>query len=375
MKKQILILSLGLYCLNTYAQDSFLNAVWPVNPVRKVQLLDKIRHHAELPKSYLSLGETHLESDSVLVINQELTEAFYNNAQNSKITFCSETLSHFLESDYGMGLQDKSFQVKIFEGNGPSRTDFNKCEDQESEHYYIYSGNFHQYPFARPFPGDFPKTSVITSDTNNIRAQMPNSQGLFVTQQELIYLEGMATRNLLNKKITDLAEFKSLAATLIDKVTLIKSQFEILLPSVNRYEEKLGIILDKNNFKVDLFMDDNSFQMITDRSYRPVEESFHFFRKLMLLEKTQAENLLKYLSTTKFYVAVILFSRGASGESAETTYIGIPYSFDGLSQLIQTEDGIILSQPQLGSFECFDKNAEVISCDLFLGSTPPESAK
>lgn len=369
MKKFILALSLGLLSLCASANTTFLEAVWPVNPVKKQALLQKIKDHAQVEKSYLSLGETHLETDSVLLINEEMIEAFYQSTGERKVTFCSETLSHFLESQFGMEVQEKSFQVKIFKGNGPSKTDFTECEDKDSDHYFVYSGNFHQYPFARSFPNDFPKTPVITDEKNNIRSQMKKSQGLFVTQQELIYLESVAMKSLMSEKIVDTKEFKSRAATLLDQVQLIKSQFEVFVSSVNPFEEKKGIVLGKDQFKADLLMSDLTFHLITDRSYRPLEESFHFLRKLMLLEQNRLQFFLNYLKEKKIYVLGGIFSPGQFGEEAQTTYIGIPYSFDGLSHLIQTVDGIILSQPKNKDFECFNPQAQVVPCDRFFSST------
>lgn len=369
MKNFILFLSLGLLSLSSLASSTFIEAIWPVNPVKKEILLQKIREHAQKEKSYLSLGETHLESDSVLLINKEMAEEFYRNVDNRKVTFCSETLSHFLDSLFGIELQDRSFQVKIFKGNGPSKTDFSECEDNESDHFFIYSGNFHQYPFARSFPNDFPKTPVIIDEANNIRAQMKKSEGLFVTQQELIYLESVAMKSLIAEKMIDVKEFKSRSATLIDKVQLIKSQFEVFVSSVNPFEEKKGIILGKEHFKADLLMSEFTFHLITDRSYRPVEESFHFLRKLMLLEQSRLQYFLNYLKETKFYVMGGVFSPGQYGEESQTSYIGIPYSFDGLSHLIQTADGIILSQPKNKDFECFNAQAQVMPCDRFFSST------
>jgi hypothetical protein len=369
MKKYILALSAGLLSLSVVAAPTFLESVWPINPVKKEALLQKIREHALIENSYLSLGETHLESDSVLRINEELAEEFYQSVGNKKITFCSETLSHFLESQFGIDLQEKSFQVKVFKGNGPSRTDFSKCEDKDSEHYFVYSGNFHQYPFARSFPNDFPKTPVIVDEDNNIRSQMKKSKGLFVTQQELIYLESVALKSLMNEKITDPKEFRSRSGTLLDQIQLIKSQLEVFVSSVNPFEEKKGIILGKEHFKAELFMNDLTFHLITDRSYRPLEESFHFLRKLMLMEQGRLQNFLNYLKDKKIHLAGGIFSPGQYGEEAQTTYIGIPYSFDGLSHLIQTADGIILSQPKNKEFECFNKEAQVVGCDRFFNST------
>ena len=368
MKTLFLTLSLSFLSLPVFSQ-TFIESIWAVNPVKKAEILEKIKAHAQKPKSFLSLGETHLESQSVLEINQELAEEFYQNVQSQKLTFCSETLSHFLDSSFGIELQDKSFQVKIFKNNGPGKTDFEECEDKKSDHYFIYSGNFHQYPFARNFVKDFGSTSVITKEGNNIRAQMKNSEGLFITQQELVYLETVAARSLVNQKIVEVKEFKSRAATLIDRVQMIKSQLEVLVSSVNPFEEKKGIFLDKNGFKADLLMNELSFHLITDRSYRPLEESFHFFRKLILLDNNRLQFFLNYVNEKKIYFAGMLFSPSSSGEISQTSYIGIPYSFDGLSQLIQTKDGIILSQPKKADFECFNAQAEVIDCDRFFQST------
>ncbi len=369
MKKFILILTIGLLSLSALASQTLLESMWPVNPVKREQLLDKIKEHAKKEKSYLSLGETHLESESVLKINEDFAEAFYGNIDNRKITFCSETLSHFLESQFGIGIQEKSYQVKIFKGNGPSKTDFVNCEDSDSDHYFIYSGNFHQYPFARSFPNDFPKTPVIIDEENNIRSQMKKSNGLFVTQQELVYLESVALKSLFSERILDIKIFKSRAATLIDQIQLLKSQFEVFIESVNPFEEKKGIILGKDNFKADLMMSEFTFHLITDRSYRPLEESFHFLRKLMLIDQNRLEYFLSYLEQKKFHFSGGIFSPNTSGEGGQTTYIGVPYSFDGLSHLIQTADGIILSQPKNKDFECFNTMAETMPCDKFFSST------
>lgn len=368
MKKIIFSLTIGLLSLSALANQTFLESMWPVNPIKKEQLLQKIKEHSNKEKSYLSLGETHLEAESVLKINEELAESFYGNIDNRKITFCSETLSHFLESQFGIGLQEKSYQVKIFKGNGRSRTDFLKCEDEDSDHYFVYSGNFHQYPFARSFPNDFPKTPVIIDEENNIRSQMKKSNGLFVTQQELVYLESVALKSLFSEKILDTKIFKSRAATLIDQVQLLKSQFEVFIESVNPFEEKKGIILGKDNFKADLMMNELAFHLVTDRSYRPLEESFHFLRKLLLIDQNRLEYFLAYLEQRNFYFLGGIFSPNNSGERGQSTYVGVPYSFDGLSHLIQTADGIILSQPKNKDFECFNPLAQVVPCDRFFSS-------
>ncbi|GEM_PF-6085176 len=369
MRNILIVLSVGFLSLSAFAAPTFIESIWPVNPVKRETLLQKIREHALVEKSYLSLGETHLESESVIKINTEMAQEFYNGVVGNKLTFCSETLSHFLDSEEGVALQDKSFQVKIFKNNGPSKTDFADCEDADSDHYFLYSGNFHQYPFARSFPGDFPVTPVVTQENNNIKAQMKNSKGLFVTQQELVYLESVALKSLFNEKMTDLKEFKSRAATLIDQIQLIKSQFEVFIESVNPFEEKKGIILGKEHFKADLLMDESSFHLITDRSYRPIEESFHFLRKLLLLDQNKLQFFIDYLKTNKFYFSGNIFTASSSGEFSQTTYIGVPYSFDGLSHLIQTSDGIILSQPKNTEFECFNKEAEVVDCNKFFNKT------
>src|SRR5690606_16896213 len=97
----------------------------------------------------------------------------------------------------GKWIMSKAQKNLIFKGNGPARTDFQNCNWSADSNAITYSGFFHQYPFARPWPNDFPPTPVTREEGNNIRAQLSPRKGMFITQMEMSFLESRAASSLL----------------------------------------------------------------------------------------------------------------------------------------------------------------------------------
>ncbi len=177
-----------------YAQ-SFLGAIkTDFHTISFEELKTEVAEFAQNKKTYLSLGESHIETGTATKINYELLKTFAKNSSD-KIVFCSETLSHFL-GPYGDLVRGLSRSYKVYENNGPYKTDFAECYEG-NDNYVVYSGFFHQYPFARKFPKEFAPVPVITQKGNNILAQMKNAKGLFVTQMEMEYMEFSALKALL----------------------------------------------------------------------------------------------------------------------------------------------------------------------------------
>lgn len=320
------------------------------------QLKSEIADFAKNKKTYLSLGESHLESGTATKINYELLEAFSKNTQD-KIVFCSETLSHFLEP-YGDLVKSMSSSYKVYEHNGPMRTDFTKCYEGK-ENYVVYSGFFHQYPFARSFPTEFAPVPVITQKGNNILAQMKKAKGLFVTQMEMEYMEFSALKGILGAQL-DAQKFIKLGRKIEAVVLEVESKMENIIDTGNQYTSKRAVVVPGSEFTEELNGENNYF-MFTNLSYR--ENSLGALKALTSLPLETLQSFLDELKNSRYMFTASMIGPDQDGGMGSMRYPGISKVFKGGTAFLyrrnNSGDKLYVFERDGSEFECFDPKKDV----------------
>lgn len=339
-----------------YAQ-SFLGAIKSdFKTISFQELKNEVAEFAKNKKTYLSLGESHLESQTATKINYELLEAFAQNTTDD-LVFCSETLSHFLEP-YGEKIRSFSKSYKVYEYNGPRRTDFKDCYEGK-ENYVVYSGFFHQYPFARSFPTEFAPVPVITERGNNILAQMRRAKGIFVTQMEMEYMEFSALKALLGADL-DAQEFLKLGAKVQAVVAEIESKMTPLIDSGNEFTSKKAVVVPGSEFTEELYGENNYF-MFTNLSYR--KTSLGGLKALRNLPIETLQAFLDELKTSRYMFTATMIGPDQDGGMGTVGYPGISKKFTGGSSFLYRRnsegDKLYVIERETTKFQCFDPKKDL----------------
>lgn len=320
---------------------------------------NKIKSFALQKGTYLSLGESHLESETVNSVNHKLARLFTDRVKN-KFSFCSETIEEFLSSSQGKDLIRRAKDTKIFKGNSADKTDFANCQWLPNSNALTYSGFFHQYRFARAWPKDFPPTPVTVEPGNNILEQLNPRKGLFISQIELIWLQTLASRNLILNASRDVKEFRSRAEALLKQVDLIKANMGLLDGKADQpLKNKYGIYLGKQSFNQTVPMDSNSWFLITNRGINKNSRQMGFIEKL--LQKSDAELgrfLLRMTKDRPYYMGGYI-GPNAKGERIQLQYGGLVV--DGEADILQINNRLMFSDFESKDFECVRMAADEIS--------------
>ncbi len=365
MKNYLLLLCLILSA-RVQAQTSFLESIKSDLATPSEQVFAQVAEWAKVPSHYLSLGESHMESDTVHPINFKIAKIFIDNLKN-KYTFCSETISDFLDSAEGQDLQTGAAKVLIFTGNGAAKTDFKNCTWKSKHSAITYSGFYHQYPFAKAWPADFPISPVTAEPDNNIARQLLPKAGLFVTQIELSYLEFLTTRNFLNHAGLDATAFRKRVAAVAANVQQLKTSMELQYgDAADAYKNKFGLFLAKKALTENVSMPEKAWFLVTSRGYNLAPASLRFLNLMAALENTQLTAFLKKLSSLKPYYISMMFGPDQNGQRVKSTYGGA--ELDGESEVLEIQGHLVVVDLTSTSFTCYQKEqaraaAQIVSCD------------
>lgn len=349
-----LALSLLVLSFNALATDTFLSAIKSnFNPIKYSKLKDIVKTHAS-EKGYLSLGESHLQSSTAIQVNYDLMSAYMGESEKRRTVFCTETLDHFLKP-YGEEIKANVRKYKVFEKNSPYVTDFKNCSDNKRMNNYItYSGFFHQYQFGKPFKAEFPASPVIAKDGNNIRAQMGELDGLFVTQMELEYMEFSASKAILEMGITDAEVIRKKVAHLETVIDSLTGNMEEVIKTDDAYTSKKAVVVKSSDFNVDLNGNDKSYFVMTNLSYRTNADSLKALRALVREDNATIEAFLTKLTKSNIRTVSVFLGPFPGGELGTVTYPGVTRTFKGQSLIMHirnsAEDYLMVMEPmQLNS--------------------------
>lgn len=367
MKKKICI-ALLLLTGQAFAGETFLSSFLSNSAtISFSDLLEKISKHSVNTNVNLSVGESHLHSESALKINERIISEYFKSS-SLKITTCLETLSHFDESAIGKYVYLESEKVKVFKGNSPYKTDFSNCFESKRSNYFTYSGFFHQYPFARPFPKEFPKTPVITDASNNILIQMKKSDSLFVTQMELEFLEFTATKSLILslKESQDIDSFRANAVELVNKVEVLVQKMEQVVLTNSVFTSKNAVVLSQENFDINLNGEKNYF-VITNFEYRTASKTLAFIKSLLKLDEGGLAKFAKKLDSSRLFMTTLFQVPDEEGNIATSSYGGPAYTFAGNTYIIhmisERESTLLTFSPEALEPHCLDYDStQQVAC-------------
>lgn len=364
---KLLALPLVAISFNALASDTFLSSIKAdFNPIKYSQLKEMVKTHAQ-SKGYLSLGESHLQSQTAIKVNYDLMNTYIGETEKRKTVFCTETLDHFLKP-YGEEIQENVKKYKVFEKNSPYVTDFKNCKDKKKINNYVtYSGFFHQYQFGKPFASEFQATPVIANKGNNILAQMKGLDGLFVTQMELEYMEYSATRAILKMGLTNPKVLREKANHLEKIVKVLTNNMEEVIRMDDLYTSKKAVVINSKDFDVDLLGNDKSYFVMTNLSYRTNDDSLKALRALVREDDETIAKFLNKLTKSKTYIVSVFLGPLAGGELGTITYPNVDRKFKGQSLLMHirnsVDDYLMVMEPDAQEFVCVDyKTSKDIAC-------------
>lgn len=365
--KTTLALALLSVSFNSVASLTFLGSIKSgFTPTTYSDLKETVRLHAH-KKGYLSLGESHLQAKTAIQVNFDLMQTYLNETEKRKSVFCTETLSHFLEP-YGDAIKAQVKKYKVLEKNSPHVTDFKTCKDKKKfENYVTYSGFFHQYQFGKPFEMEFPRTAVLTKDGNNIKAQMKGLDGIFVTQMELEYMEYSATRAILNMGIVSPEDFRRKVTHLSYITENLVEKMEEVIKTDDPYTSKKAVVLNAKDFYIDIDGDENSYFVMTNLSYRTIDDSLKALKNLAKLDDVKLMRFLVKIKNSQKRVVSVFLGPFPGGNLGTVTYPGVTRTFKGQSLIMHvrnaTEDFLMVQEPDADELICVNyKTSEEFSC-------------
>ncbi|MBY0516518.1 MAG: hypothetical protein K2P81_06395 [Bacteriovoracaceae bacterium] len=362
MKKTLLLLSfLAAPLAMANGQVSFLESLLASKTTPREAVMQNISLWGQVQGNYLSLGESHLEDQTATQVNFEFAKLYIDQVRNS-FTFCAEKIGHFLEAEQGQWIMSKAEESLIFLGNGPGRTDFQKCIWKSNSNALTYSGFFHQYPFARPWPLDFPVTPVVIDEGNNIKDQLSPRRGMFVTQMEMSYLEGRATTSLLASLTHSASALRARVEVLVETVREVISQ-QVKLVDGTPYTSKYGAFYSSEAFTELIPMPKEAWFVLTNRGYRLEREPFSFLQKILALPILVQEKFISRVMNEKSYFYSFNFGPSEAGIGMRTSFAGL--DLDGESELLQFKNGdTMVLEPGQSDMACYQTvNAAPVKVD------------
>lgn len=325
------------------------------------QLLQKTKRHRWHRGNFLSLGESHLHPSTSRPVLLNLAKNFLEDTPLKK-HFCSENIQGFLQGFEGREIQRLSDDINIFYNNNPSTTDFWGCAKQNSQLTLVYSGFFHQHPFARNFPGDFAPTPVITKPRNTIIAQMPYGPGLFVSLMEMDHLEMTTSKALLAEKNTDVKTFRDRVVKLTQKVQSLRDNMTTILKGSTPYRTKLGMVLERDHFAKKDVLPFGTYILLTELEGRKQNKPLKLLNDMIALSDQTLQKFLTFMNEERSFFTTALTEPNEDGSMYQTGYGTYPVRFPGGSQFLDLIDKnnkksiLLVSSPKKDSLRCLTKN-------------------
>lgn len=325
------------------------------------QLVQKAKRHRWYRGNFLSLGESHLHPSTSRPVLLNLAKNFLEDTPLKK-HFCSENIQGFLQGFEGREIQRLSDDINIFYNNDPSTTDFWGCAKQNSQLTLVYSGFFHQHPFARNFPGDFAPTPVITKPHNTIIAQMPYGRGLFVSLMELDHLEMTTSKALLAEKNTDVKTFRDRVVKLTQKVQSLRDNMTTILEGSTPYRTKLGMVLERDHFAKKDVLPFGTYILLTELEGRKQNKPLKLLNDMISLSDQSLQKFLTFMNEERSFFTTALTEPNEDGSMYQTGYGTYPLRFPGGSQFLDLIDKnnkksiLLVSSPKKDGLRCLTKN-------------------
>ncbi|MBT7609964.1 MAG: hypothetical protein HN576_09420 [Bacteriovoracaceae bacterium] len=369
MKRKLLINIFFILLTPTLFANSFIGDIsLSQNSISFNQLKLNVVNHSLFPGNYLSLGESHLYPITSRAVLGNLGKTFLKANRLHK-KFCSEKISSFLNSNAGLEMKRLAHVIDIYEGNSPYRTNFKKCDSGKIELALTYSGFFHQHPFARPFPHDFKPLPVITDPINNIRHQLKDLNGMFITLMELDYLELTTSTYILNLKIKDMKRFKKIVSYYILKFSLLRQRMETIERGTTLWRIKKGVILEQNHFTKSNVLPKNSYIILTDLKSRFKNRPLKMLSDLVKLSDEVLQQYLIFMAEERMFLNQSFTEPADDGTVATMGYGTYNLQFPGGSTFLELihssrKSILVVSSPHSESISCYTKNnGEVIILD------------
>lgn len=353
MNKTLIIIAL-LLSLPIIAQNIIEDIDWNHDTLSYEMLKEKVKNHQQQARSFISIGESHLQSQTALPINLELAHDFVS--EESSFIICLESLSHLEAHPEFKSLSQLAKKTIISQNNGPALTDFVECHKNNNKRFQkiYYSGFFHQYPFARAYPKQFAESAVITQKGNNLWEQKPTG-GLFITQVEMIYLEYILSRDLFinAQNVEDLKRrfYKSESA-----IMTLKNKMDIVLESSSAYQEKRAVIVTPKHYPVTVqsVMPKETYIMITELNYRSQESGLHFMEKFTKLPANLASRILSLPQNQKYFISSLNTYNSEDELSRKVGYGTLSESFEFGSYYLEMKHKgqslLLVSEPSQKDF-------------------------
>ncbi|MBC7396790.1 MAG: hypothetical protein H7333_05040 [Bdellovibrionales bacterium] len=303
-----------------------------IPPFEFAEIRNQIKDHSRLNQAYLSLGESHWEELSTHPLQKAFASAYLDDQNLPPVKLCSEKIASFLESEEGLWLKQNVQSTEVYLANSPAVTDFENCPSTGFKRSITYSGFFHQNRFAFAFPAVFPPTSVITQAGNNIRDQMENRNGFFISQLEFPVLELFEIPRVLKLANQGLNRFQTEASLLIQKGDALRSMMKTVLQNESPYLRKRGVFIDQRHFEgsgASVFSDSKSYLFITDLEFRRNRKSYYFLNTLLKLPSSDLNHLLQILVRSKYYFLQTDLVPFPDGTPMSMTFGRVPKSFNG----------------------------------------------
>lgn len=315
-------------------------------------LRDEVIEQAKIRKGYLSLGESHLQYDTVLPIILEYAKIYADHKKNFDL--CSEDIGHAVKHPlfkYAQKLARKTF---ISEGNNPVKTDFIECNKRKNQSKIYYSGFFHQFPFARAYPHEFAQVPVITEPGNNIWKQN-KKDGLFIMVMELVHLESSASREVLMSSYNS-SDINAKIKDLRDQIQTLKAKMIDLNGHSSIYKKKNGYIFSSAQLgrAARNYSPQNAYFILTELDYRMSYDGLHFLYKFSQLD-SQLQNIIIGLSPKqKYFVSTLNTANSASDLDSRFGYGLLPQKFEMGTTFLQFKDRgnnlLMVSEPSSSNF-------------------------
>jgi len=362
MRNTIVSLFLFVFITSSVSAETFLEAIQlDHHSMDYEQLVLKAKRHRWYRENYLSLGESHLHPSTSRPVLLNLAKNFLEDTPLKK-HFCTENIQAFLQGFEGREIQRLSDDINIFYNNNPSTTDFWGCARQNPELTLVYSGFFHQHPFARNFPGDFTPTPVITKPHNTIIAQMPQHRGLFVTLMEMDHLELTTSKALLAEKNTDINVFRQRVVKLTQKIQSLRDRMNIILKGQTTHRTKMGMVLDKGHFANKTVLPYRTYILLTDLEGRKNDKPLKLLNDMISLNDTALSKFLTFINEERSFYTANLMEPNEDGSMHQTGYGTYPVQFPGGSQFLDLIDKtnkksiLLVSSPKKDKLRCLTKN-------------------
>jgi hypothetical protein len=341
--------------------QSFLESIQAQRSIPFKRLQGAISAWGQNAGQYFSLGESHLENETAHPLALNLIKT-YRHARNDAFHFCSETIDEFLNSDWGAEVKKMANKTQVVIGNSPEHTTFDACVWEPARRGMTYSGFFHQFPFARAWPLDFPATPVITVPGNNIRDQLAPRSGLFVSQLEMIYAQSTFTRQMIHSGIIDPLLFRRRVAAALKQIADIDERMELLVGSQNTpLTNKFGLVLAGDGLGLkegdpNQHLFDRSYFILTKRGINRGPPSLGFLRGLFRMSNSDLRSFLSQLGSRRKWFVSGLFGPLPSGQRFRMQFMNL--QMDGEAEVLQIGHHAMVMDFGRDRFQCYKVNED-----------------